>query len=139
MKAVYTRYVATETWPVQAGWTIFGAMMRKQRGRAGTSTGTSSTSAAATRGSCAVCGMSDARGLVEVDLAGEPCVTLCGSHELMHRRSGWKAQTASELRAAFGDRRGTDRRGGRGDVDELAESLTAAFTRDRRTSSRRAS
>jgi hypothetical protein len=83
--------------------------------------------------------MSDARGLIEVDLAGEPCITLCGSHELMHRRSGWKAQTVSELRAAFGNRRGTDRRGGRGEVDELADNLTAAFTRDRRSTARRAS
>lgn len=83
--------------------------------------------------------MSDARGLVEVDLAGEPCVTLCGSHELMHRRSGFRAQTIAELRVAFGNRRGTDRRGGPGELDELAESLTSAFTRERRTTARRAS
>jgi hypothetical protein len=83
--------------------------------------------------------MSDARGLVEVDLAEDPCITLCGTHELMHRRSGWKAQTVSDLRAAYGDRRSSDRRGGRGEVDELAEALTAAFTRDRRGTSRRAS
>ena len=83
--------------------------------------------------------MSDARGLVDVDLAGDPCITLCGSHELMHRRSGWKARTLTELRMAFGNRRDTDRRGGQGEVDELAEALTAAFTRDRRTSARRAS
>jgi hypothetical protein len=83
--------------------------------------------------------MSDARGLVEVDLTGEPCIMLCGSHELMHRRSGWSARTVGELRAAFGNRRGTDRRGGVGEVDELAEALTAAFTRDRRSGVRRAS
>lgn len=95
--------------------------------------------AAVAKGPCAVCGMSDARGLVEVDLAGEPCVTLCGTHELMHRRSGWKGQNVAELRAAYGDRRGTERRGGPGEVDELAEALTSAFTRDRRGSVRRAS
>jgi hypothetical protein len=83
--------------------------------------------------------MSDARGLVEIDLAHEPCVSLCGSHELMHRRSGWKSRTVAELRVEFGNRRGTDRRGGPGEVDELAEKLQAAFTRDRRTTSRRAS
>ena len=83
--------------------------------------------------------MSDARGLVEVDLAAAPCVALCGTHELMHRRSGWKAQTVAELRDAFGDRRSTDRRGGPGEIDELAEALTSAFTRDRRSTSRRAS
>ena len=111
-------------------------MMRKQRGRTEASKG---RSAAKATGSCAVCGMCDARGLVEVDLAGAPCITLCGTHELMHRRSGWKAQTVEELRAAYGDRRSTDRRGGPGEIDELAEALTAAFTKDRRTTSRRAS
>lgn len=83
--------------------------------------------------------MSDARALVEVDLAGEPCVTLCGSHELMHRRTGFRGQNVAELRAAFGDRRGTDRRGGPGEVDELAETLASAFTRERRAGTRRAS
>jgi hypothetical protein len=111
-------------------------MIRKQRGRTGTSSIEPSREA---KGPCAVCGMSDGRGLVEVDLAGEPCVTLCGSHELMHRRSGFRAQNVAELRAAFGDRRGTDRRGGPGELDELAETLTNAFTRERRTASRRAS
>jgi hypothetical protein len=111
-------------------------MMRKQRGRATTSNEPAASSA---KGPCAVCGMSDARALVEVDLADEPCVSLCGSHELMHRRSGWKARTVEDLRVAFGNRRGTDRRGGPGEIDELAEKLSAAFTRDRRTTSRRAS
>ena len=86
-----------------------------------------------------VCGMADARGLVDVDLANEPAVTLCGSHELMHRRSGWMARTVSELRATFGNRRSNERRGGPGEVDELAERLQAAFTRERRNTSRRAS
>ena len=44
-----------------------------------------------------------------------------------------------DLRAAFGNRRGTDRRGGPGEVDELAESLASAFVRERRAGSRRAS
>lgn len=83
--------------------------------------------------------MADARALVEVDLAGEPCVTLCGSHELMHRRSGFRAATVAELCLAFDDRRDTDRRGGPGEVDELAEKLSAAFMIDRRGPNRRAS
>jgi hypothetical protein len=111
-------------------------MIRKQRGRTETSNVASNP---APKAPCAVCGMSDSRGLVEVDLPGEPCVSLCGSHELMHRRSALRAQTVADLRAAFGDRRGTDRRGGPGELDELAETLTSAFTRERRTSARRAS
>lgn len=88
---------------------------------------------------CAVCGMSDARALVGVDLPGGSKVTLCGSHELMHRRAGAAARSIAELRGAFSDRRETDRRGGRGEIDELAERLTAAFTSDRRGRDRRAS
>jgi len=83
--------------------------------------------------------MADARALVEVDLAGEPCVTLCGSHELMHRRSGFRAANVAELREAFEDRRSNERRGGPGEIDELAEKLSAAFMNDRRGPNRRAS
>lgn len=86
---------------------------------------------------CAVCGMSDMRALVAVRLTGGCEVVLCGSHEIMHRRAGAAAGSIAELREAFADRREGDRRG-RGEVDELAERLTAAFTRDRRGSDRRA-
>ncbi len=110
--------------------------MRKQRLRAEVS---GKASSPAPKGPCVVCGIADGRALVEIDLAGEPCVTVCGSHELMHRRSGFSAQNAAELRAAFGDRRSNERRGGPGEIDELAEALTAAFTRDRRGPDRRAS
>jgi len=105
--------------------------MRKQRGGKG--------EARTTNGGCAVCGLSDARALVSVDLAESGRVALCGSHELMHRRGGATARTVAELRNAFGERRETERRGGRGEVDELAEALTAAFTNDRRAADRRAS
>lgn len=111
-------------------------MIRKQRGSIATRT---ESAGAGPKGPCAICGMSDARGLVEVDLAGEPCITLCGSHELMHRRSGFRAATVAELRMAFDDRRSTERRGGPGEIDELAEKLSAAFMRDRRGPNRRAS
>ena len=110
-------------------------MMRKQRGRVGSSTATSSVAT----GPCVVCGMSDARALVTVGLTGGAQVTLCGSHDLMHRRAGSPASSLSALRALFADRRGTDRRGGAGEVDELAEALNAAFCRDRRSTPRRAS
>ena len=109
--------------------------MRKQRGRVGSGSEASSFEA---KGPCAVCGMSDARALVAVSLSGGERATLCGSHELMHRRGGSKAATIAELRATFANRRGSERRGGPGEVDELAEALTAAFTRDRRAASRRA-
>lgn len=146
MWSLYTGGRSTETWPFALRSATFGTMIRKQRGRTETSkgapTGTSPSRGAPSReavGPCVICGMSDARGLVEVDLTGEPCVTLCGTHELMHRRSGFRAQNVAELRVAFGDRRSNDRRGGPGEIDELAESLTSAFTRERRTVSRRAS
>jgi hypothetical protein len=86
---------------------------------------------------CAVCDIRDARALVEVALASGTRVTLCGSHELMHRRSKTKAKTAADLRAAFGERRDRERRG-KGEVDELAARLSAAFGRERRGAERRA-
>lgn len=87
---------------------------------------------------CAICGMRDARALLDVSLGGTK-VTLCGSHELMHRRAGGKAKSVAELRAMLSERRGTDRRGAPGEeVDELAARLTAAFTRERRVAERRA-
>jgi hypothetical protein len=110
-------------------------MMRKQRGRAGSSTKTPLVA----NGPCAVCGMNDARGLVGVDLAEGERVSLCGSHDLMHRRAGSPAGSLVALRVMFADRRGSDRRGASGEVDELAEALSAAFCRDRRSASRRAS
>src|SRR4029453_10821401 len=118
--SVYTGCVATETWPVQGGSAIFGAMMRKQRGRATTSNDPAATPA---NGPWAICGMSDARGLVGIDLANEASVSLCGSHELMHRRSGCTARTVAELRIAFGNRRAMERRGGPGGSDEVGGKL----------------
>ena len=110
-------------------------MMQKQRGRVGSSTAASAVAG----GPCFVCGLDDARALVAVDLAGAARVTLCGSHDLMHRRAGSPADSPGALRALFGDRRGADRRGGPGEVDDLAEALSSAFCRDRRAAPRRAS
>lgn len=88
---------------------------------------------------CVVCGTRDLRALVTVVLASGDPVALCGSHELMHRRDGARARTAAELRASFAERRSSTRRAVATDGDELAERLTAAFTRDRRAAERRAS
>jgi hypothetical protein len=88
-------------------------------------------------GACVVCGSRDARLLVMVELQGGAGVTLCGSHALMHSRAGNGSRNVSELRAALGERRSTERRAV-GEGDELAERLTAAFTSDRRASERRA-
>ncbi|MGH7297410.1 MAG: hypothetical protein ACRELB_20910 [Polyangiaceae bacterium] len=85
--------------------------------------------------SCCVCGASDARTLVEVVLPGGARSTLCGSHALMHRRSGSRASTETELRRLLRDRRG--RRDRREDADELGAALNAAFNGDRRGPERR--
>jgi hypothetical protein len=85
--------------------------------------------------SCCVCGASDARALVGVVLMGGMPATLCGSHALMHRRSSPQARSASQLRELLGDRR--DRRDRRGEGDELAAALSAAFSNDRRVAERR--
>lgn len=90
-------------------------------------------------GKCAVCGLSDARALMSVELPGGERATLCGSHALMHRRAGAMAKTIHELQDSLAERRDGDRRGGPGEVDELAEALSAAFTRDRRGADRRLS
>ena len=74
--------------------------------------------------------------LVMVELRGGAAAPLCGSHALMHGRMGEQCRTVTELRAALSERRSTDRRA-RGEGDELAERLTAAFTRERRAQERR--
>lgn len=91
---------------------------------------------ASSPGQCTVCGARDARLLVMLELRGGQAATLCGSHALMHRRDGEVARTAAELRERLGDRRDHARRA-EGEGDELAERLSAAFTRDRRRTERR--
>lgn len=86
---------------------------------------------------CAVCGTTDARVLVMTELHGGAAVTLCGSHAVMLRRSNVACRTVSELKVALADRRSNDRRA-IGEVDELAERLASAFTRERRGADRRA-
>jgi hypothetical protein len=89
----------------------------------------------ATGSSCCVCGITDARSLVDVVLIGGAKATLCGSHALMHRRSPAQARSGSQLREMLGDRRG--RRDRRMEGDELGAALTAAFSGDRRAGDRR--
>jgi hypothetical protein len=57
----------------------------------------------------------------------------------MHRRCRATLRTIADLKATLGNRRDSNRRGGKGEVDELAESLQSAFTRERRRNERRAS
>lgn len=88
-------------------------------------------------GTCAVCGSRDARLLMMVELPSGIGVTLCGSHALMHSRADEPCRTVAELRVRLSERRDVDRRS-RGEGDELAERLSAAFIRERRTLDRRA-
>jgi hypothetical protein len=87
-------------------------------------------------GACVVCGTRDARMLVMVELGGGAAATLCGSHALLHSRTGRRARTIAELREVARERRSRDRRA-IGGGDELGERLTAAFTRERRSAERR--
>ena len=73
-----------------------------------------------------------------VELHGGAAATLCGSHALMHSRLEQPCASVTELRAMLGERRLADRRA-QVEGDELAERLTAAFSRDRRGAERRAS
>ena len=83
---------------------------------------------------CAVCGDRDARALSSTRLAGGEQVTVCGTHELMHRRATATARSLAELRALVMNRRTTaDRRGGCAEEhDELGQKLALAFSGDRR-------
>ena len=77
-------------------------------------------------GSCVVCGENDARALSTTRLSRGDIVVVCGTHELMHRRSERKAETESELRAMLRNRRESKRR--RPIPDELGARLIEAFS-----------
>jgi hypothetical protein len=83
---------------------------------------------------CAVCGDRDARALSSTRLAGGELVTVCGTHELMHRRATATARSLTELRALVMNRRTTEDRRGAGseEYDELGQKLALAFSSDRR-------
>jgi len=92
--------------------------------------------------SCSVCGSRDARSLASTALASGAMVVVCGSHAIAHARQIHPARSITELRSVLGERRETDeRRDSRnaslGEVDELAQGLSAAFAPDRRGPGRR--
>jgi hypothetical protein len=82
-----------------------------------------------------VCGEGDARALVEVTLEGGGRAKLCGSHAVMHGRSGATARSEADLRRLLQDRRERPER--RATEDELAAALADAFRRERRERERR--
>jgi hypothetical protein len=78
-----------------------------------------------------VCGSRDERALSTLKLLGGERIFVCGTHDLIYRRSGKTASSVEELCAIARDRRDQD--GRRADVDdELAAQLSAAFSRERR-------
>ncbi|HZU83233.1 MAG TPA: hypothetical protein VE987_09965 [Polyangiaceae bacterium] len=87
------------------------------------------------RRSCCVCGVSDARALVDIVLAAGPRVTLCGSHAVMLERARVSPGSEPELRVALRERRGRADRRRAG--DELGCALIGAFSGGRRGADRR--
>ena len=79
---------------------------------------------------CVVCGERDERALSTLKLAEGARVVVCGSHDLIYRRSGQVACDVEELRAITRDRRQRSLRRDLG--DELGAQLMAAFAPDRR-------
>ena len=79
---------------------------------------------------CVVCGERDERALSTLKLVDGARVVVCGSHDLIYRRSGQVACSVDELRAITRDRR--DRTLRRDHGDELGAQLVAAFSQDRR-------
>jgi hypothetical protein len=79
---------------------------------------------------CVVCGERDERALTTVKLGDGARVAVCGSHDLIYRRSGHVARDTDELRAITRDRRQRPVR--RDGGDELGAQLVAAFSPDRR-------
>jgi hypothetical protein len=79
---------------------------------------------------CVVCGERDERALSTLKLSEGARVVVCGSHDLVYRRSGKIAASVDELRAIARDRRQRSLRRDYG--DELGAQLMAAFAPDRR-------
>ena len=80
---------------------------------------------------CVVCGERDERALSTLKLGGDGGrVVVCGSHDLIYRRSGQIATDVDELRNIVRDRR--ERLPRRDGGDELGAQLVAAFSPQRR-------
>jgi hypothetical protein len=84
----------------------------------------------ATLEGCVVCGERDERSLSTLKLGDGARVVVCGSHDLIYRRSGTIAFDLAGLRQIARDRR--DRGLRRDHGDELGAQLAAAFAPDRR-------
>ncbi len=95
-----------------------------------------STSGTSTR-ACVVCGANDARHLTTTRLSTGAEATVCGNHELAHRRSSKTAASADELRRMLQNRRERTERRGAIEGDELALQLVEAFTGERRAANDR--
>lgn len=80
---------------------------------------------------CVVCNLDDARSLSVTRLSTGETVVVCGSHELMHKRSSRTAASIAELRAMVKNRRhAIDRRSLQ--IDELGAQLSEAFSEEKR-------
>ncbi|MEO7111329.1 MAG: hypothetical protein ABI183_12895 [Polyangiaceae bacterium] len=80
---------------------------------------------------CVVCHLDDERSLSVTRLSTGETVVVCGSHELMHKRSSKTAQSVAELRAMVKNRRhAIDRRSLQ--IDELGAQLSEAFADEKR-------
>ena len=86
---------------------------------------------------CAVCGLCDVRGLLTLRLTGGVQVTVCGTHDLMHRRIGGITRTVQELCAKMKERREPSERRDSLPGDDLGNELTAAFAGERRVERQR--
>lgn len=99
---------------------------RGHRGRVNTSRTTAHTE----RSVCVVCGERDERALSTLKLIDGTRVFVCGSHDLIYRRSGQTASTVEELCSIARDRREHSAR--RDPGDELGAQLTSAFSANER-------
>ena len=79
---------------------------------------------------CVVCAERDERALSTLKLGAGTRVVVCGSHDLIYRRSGQVAFSVEELRTITRDRRQRSVR--RDPGDELGAQLTSAFSQERR-------
>lgn len=83
---------------------------------------------------CVICGLKDERALTSITLEGQlggGPVVVCGTHELIYRRSAARARSVEQLRSITLERRErTERR--RQLSDDLMATLMEAFTQDRR-------
>ena len=84
-----------------------------------------------------MCGAKDERALSTLKLVSGLRVFVCGSHDLIYRRSGETASTVEELRDITRERRGEIPARRLDGDDELATQLATAFTADRRAGSER--